>query len=419
MKICNNEIELLGIPSETKYWFVRAGKGAKYYQDFLLNEYIGLDSNKIALNSLRKLSKENQVPSELFDAYKQIFFGHDFEILKARASEEAWSEETYMKVLRSEKRKSRIRAKRILNFVEMMSPGDIVIVPSKSLKKLLIGVIKSDCLEAEASEDIILSDKGYAESNYGLRRKVFWIKELNHAEIPDKLDQAFSARQSLLEQTIYAKEINSLLTSFYRYEGRYYYRMSVNTKEAISSSTWLEYQTLLRDILGEDLDKVYQKQKVQSPGEIILYVKDYWWLIPLIWGVFFGDIDISIPYVNIKVQGIVKYFSKTEREKRKLEVEEKKTNIEAVKSANRQKDAETLEKIKPMRSDIQNLKEDAKGAILNSIIFSMHDSDGTVKKENISNSSVVDHEKVAKLKNKLELSDEDLGTNISSIKEIK
>lgn len=33
MEIYNNKIALLEIPSETKYWFVRAGKEARYYQE--------------------------------------------------------------------------------------------------------------------------------------------------------------------------------------------------------------------------------------------------------------------------------------------------------------------------------------------------------------------------------------------------
>ena len=297
-----------------------------------------------------------------------------------------------------------------------MSEGDVVIVPFVSSNKFLIGVITSDCLEVKISNPMSLSDKGYEESNYGLRRNVSWIKELSHFEFPDKLHRASSAHQSLLELTTYAEDINGLLAPYHRYRGKCYYRMSVNTKEAISSLTWLEYQNLLRDIVGDDLDQVYQKNKVQSPGEIVLYVKDNWWLIPIIVAVLFGDIQISTPYVKIKAQGIIKYFSKNEVEKRRLEVEEKRVSIEDQKASIRQKDAETLSKITPIRQDVQDLKEDANKAIINDIILSMQNSDGSLHTKNISINSNIDQEKVMRVKDKLDLSDEDVGTAISSSK---
>ena len=416
MDNCNNKITLLEIPSETRYWFVRAGKEARYYQDFLQSEYIGLDDNGVTLSYLRKLSKEIKVPDELLEAYKQAFEDHDLNVFKNQAETIPRTEEEYKESLASEKRKSKIRAKRIYNFVESMSEGDVVIVPFVSSNKFLIGVITSDCLEVKISKTLTLSDKGYEESNYGLRRNVSWIKELSHFEFPDKLYRASSAHQSLLELTTYAEDINGLLAPYHLYKGQCYYRMSVNTKEAISSLTWLEYQNLLRDIVGDDLDQVYQKNKVQSPGEIVLYVKENWWLIPIIWAVLFGDIQIPTPYVKIKVQGIVKYFSKNEVEKRRLEVEEKRVNIENQKASIRQKDAETLSKITPIRQDVQDLKEDANKAIINDIILSMQNSDGSLHTKNISINSNIDQEKVMRVKDKLDLSDEDVGTAISSSK---
>lgn len=417
MEIYNNKIALLEIPSETKYWFVRAGKEARYYQDFFYNEYIGLDSNGVSLNSLCELSKEIQTPDELLEAYKQTFEDHDLRALKYRATEAAWTEEQYKESLPSEKRKNKFRARRIFNFVESMSEGDIVIVPFTSSNKFLIGVIRSECLEVKISKDLILSDNGYEESNYGLRRYVSWVKELSRFEFPDKLYRASSAHQSLLELTSYAEDINGLLAPYHRYRDQCYYRMSVNTKEAVSSLTWLEYQTILRDIVGEDLDHVYQKQKVQSPGEIVLYVKDnWWWIIPCIWGMLYGELRISNTYINIEVQGIAKYFSKNEIAKRKLEVEEKRVNIENQKATIRQKDIETLNKIKSMRQDVQDLKEDANKAIINDIILSRQNSDGSHDTKKIPINSNIDQGKVIRVKDKLDLSDEDVGTAILSSK---
>lgn len=54
----------------------------------------------------------------------------------------------------------------------------------------------------------------------------------------------------------------------------------------------------------------------------------------------------------------------------RLKAEERKVNIENKRAIIRQKDAETLNSIKPFTKDVQDLKEEAYKAIINEIISS-------------------------------------------------
>lgn len=69
-----------------------------------------------------------------------------------------------------------------------------------------------------------------------------------------------------------------------------------------------------------------------------------------------------------------------------------------------------------MRQDVQDLKEDANKAITNEIILSRQNSDGSHDTKKIPINSNIDQGKVIRVKDKLDLSDEDVGTAISSSK---
>ena len=43
--------EILDIPNDTNYWFVRANSGAMYYEDFFNNNYIAIDSDGLSVSN--------------------------------------------------------------------------------------------------------------------------------------------------------------------------------------------------------------------------------------------------------------------------------------------------------------------------------------------------------------------------------
>ena len=75
--IINNgviEADFLKIPDETKYWFVRAGVGAEFYQDFKYNNFIAIGDNDITLETLESIEDKYRGATDTHkSAYKKLF----------------------------------------------------------------------------------------------------------------------------------------------------------------------------------------------------------------------------------------------------------------------------------------------------------------------------------------------------------
>ena len=357
-----SKIDVLDIPEDTRYWFVRANSQSQYYEDFLYNNYIAVDSNEFSLATLFKIpSTLRSSKDALLEKYKQLFEAYDLKLFNSKVDKEELSDDELKKEKTKELRRSSNRSNRIFHFVEEINISDFVIVPYKSSDKFLIGVVTSDCFEENISHLQLLDEDGnlsYDICPFSFKRRVLWIKELSRKQFPDSLSWIKTAHQSLFDITEYAEKLNPCINPIYRYKGNVNYRIGVNTKQNISSSSWLEYQTLLKKLIGHNLDNLYQKQKVQSPGEIVLYVvKNYWWIIPLIMAGLFGDVEINHGPVKMKFQGIIRYFSKDEKLKRKLLAEKVKTELTQEKANIDNTDADTLNKLKDVNKTNPDVKE--------------------------------------------------------------
>lgn len=351
-----NELRVLDIPSTTRYWFVRANSQSQYYDDFLYNNFIAIDSNGLSLTKLFEIpSTIRSSDAALRDKYKQLFEEHDLQIFNSLIKGKKLSDEEIKKEKTVELRRSSLRASRMFQFVEKMNINDFVIVPYKSSEKFLIGVITSECFTNPIPRIQLLNDDGYLAYDtckFPIKRRVLWIKELSRKQFPDSLSWIKTAHQSLFNISDYANKLNPCIYPLYRYKENVYFRIGVNTTKKISSSAWLDYQLLLRKITGEKLDELYQKQKVQSPGDIILYVlQKYWWLLPLVMGGLFGEVEINQAPFKIKFQGVFRFFSKGEKLKRKLSAEKVKIELEQNQANVTKTYAETLKDLKDVADE--------------------------------------------------------------------
>lgn len=342
-----NEFKILDIPSNTQYWFVRANSRAEYYDDFLQNNYIAVDSSSISLNTLLDIPQTLRSSKDaLKDRYKQLFQENALSKFDKRSKDEKMSDKTRKKERAAVLKRSSYRSGIVFHFVEDMNIGDFVVIPYKSAEKFLIGTVVTNCFENEIDhvEDLDEnSESNYAISPFKLKRKILWIKELPKSKFPDKLSWIESAHQSIFNITGYGNELNPFINPLYRYKGKIYARIGVNTDKEISSSSWLDYQLTMKDILSNNLGNVFQKLYVQSPGQIIIYVKqNLYWLVPLLIGCLFGKVEIKHGDFKINFVGIFRYFSKTERQIRNLDVEEKKAKIDNIKADSSNKYANSV-----------------------------------------------------------------------------
>lgn len=315
-----NPLLILSIPEDTKYWVIKAGNGSVYYRDFLVNNYISVEANEIKLQKLFTIPHSN--PRVVLDNYKKVFKSYDLDKKFNSDIKELTKKATI---------KSTKRANRVFRFVEEMKVGDFVIVPHDGSTKFLIGVVISDCFDENINHRNIRKENdeshkpGYAVSNFEIKRKVYWIKELDLAQFPEKLSWIRTARQNIFSITEYANVINPYISCSYLYKNKYYLRFSVNTTNEISASDWLKYQTLIKDIVGNDnLKNIYQKQKVESPGNIIMFcLKKSVFILAFLNLILFGQGSYKEGKMKVTFSGVIPYFennySKTGRKKKATE----------------------------------------------------------------------------------------------------
>lgn len=354
-----NELSVLDIANDTNYWFVRANGQSQFYDDFKYNNFIAIDSNNFPLEKLFEIPSTLRSSADaLRERYKQLFAEHDLKLLNEKIKDEDLTDEEIKEKRTIELRRSSNRSNRNFHFVEEMNINDFVIVPFKSSEKFLIGVVTSDCFTSPIKHMELLDDDGnysYDICNFPLKRRVLWIKELPQKQFPDSLSWIKTAHQSIFNITEYANTLNPYIFPIYKYKDQLYFRIGVNTTNQISSSSWLDYQLLLKEITEEHLDDLFQKQKVQSPGDIVIYViQKYWWLIPLVMSCLFGEVEINHGSFKMKFQGIIKFFSKDEKLKRKLSVEQTKVELDQKKADLSKRDIETLKQIKEIKDGKTN-----------------------------------------------------------------
>lgn len=411
-----NQYNVLDIPSNTKYWFIRANSKAQYYEDFKLNNYIAVDSNSLSLKRLLDIPETLRSSKDAVkEEYKQYFQENDLKIFEQRIKKEDLSETIKKKEKTAELKRSANRANRVFNFVEEIKIGDFVVIPYKSAERFLIGTVISDCFEKDIEhiEDLDENNEStYPISDFEFKRRILWIKEIPKNKFPDKLAWIENAHQSLFNITKYGNEINPCITPIYKYKEKIYARMGVNTTSFISSSSWLEYQLTMKSIVGENLDNVFQKQYVQSPGQIILYVEEnLYWLLPLILSCLFGNVKFGHGDFEVRFQGVFRFFSKSGKRERQLDLEEKEAKINNVnadtlaKLNSQSEESKELEKkiIESVSDSIDSKKKEKETKIRFSEKISKKEIDYPKSMENVDNSNI---------KKKFKLSNEDIGSVI-------
>lgn len=427
------DLHVLDIPNDTKYWFVRANSQSQFYDDFKYNNFVAVDSNNFNLSKLFEIPSTLRSSNEaLLNRYKQLFEEHDLNIFNKTINKEKLTDEEIKKEKTVELRRSSLRASRMFQFVEEMNIDDFVIVPYKSSEKFLVGIVTSDCFTRSIPRIQLLDDDGhlaYDTCNFSIKRRVLWIKELSRKQFPDSLSWIKTAHQSIFNISEYADKLNPYIYPIYRYKNNVYFRIGVNTPDKISSSSWLDYQLLLKKITGENLNELFQKSKVQSPGDIILFAQqNHWWIIVLVMAGLFGEVEFDKGPFKIKFQGVLKFFSKDERLKRKLsadkvkvELEQEKANLNKTNAETSKANAETLKTLKDI-DDGTAKKEIDEGInyIAKSITDRQKNNEQKIdesfseseEKKNISPLSKDISKDAEKITSKFKLSNEDPGSSL-------
>lgn len=347
-------LKFVEIPDETNYWFVRASRGAKYYKDFMINNFIAVASI-VDLNFINKINIVGLTKKDALTIFKNEFNKYvkdtieDYEPYKNATTDTAKEKEKSKRLSRST-----TLSKVNFSFVNEMKIGDIVIVPGKSAKKFLIGIILSDCFDTDIKHEFIPNKKkkqSYDECYFTLKRGIYWIKEISFNEFPDKMNALTNAHQSVLNILNYADSINPLISSNFIYQKNYFTRINVKAIQDISSDDLYYFQKLLHIVNKSVGIEIKQKTKIQSPGDIILFIQNNWQVICVILGVLFGRIKIGEIEITNLATSIQSFIHKGKENKIHESIKYEKLKQEKIKT-------EILEDIhEEVKDDLTNIKK--------------------------------------------------------------
>lgn len=330
-----NILKILEIPKETKYWLVRAGRGEEY-EDFKQSSSIGIQYNQISLENLIQLEKISINVPELTPSGRK------------RKSETIEKEYKKKKDLYTSLVLRNIRPKpskngasqigsRLQNFYNKMNIGDIVIVPYRSSRKFLIGIISSEMYELTDDEYLELKNKvelnsiGQKISVCKKRRKITWVNEVNREWINPKLLYTINMHQSIIDITDYGKYIDGLLSPVYIKDNVIYGKISVRTKDNINSEVWETLYKTINKLKNKD-DVIDIKSNVESPGSLLLSMgigAIFIGVSGFIGCVLYFSKEISV--LGVKFQGIKRSLNEEKKEKlenKNLEIKNEKDKIE-------------------------------------------------------------------------------------------
>lgn len=331
-----NILKILEIPKETKYWLVRAGRGEEY-EDFKQSSSIGIQYNQISLEDLIQLEKISINVPELTPSGRK----RKSETIEKEYNKQKKDLYTSL-VLRNIRPKpskngaSQIGS-RLQNFYNKMNIGDIVIVPYRSSRKFLIGIISSEMYELTDDEYLELKNKvelnsiGQKISVCRKRRKITWVNEVNREWINPKLLYTINMHQSIIDITDYGKYIDGLLSPVYIKDNVIYGKISVRTKDNINSEVWETLYKTINKLKNKD-DVIDIKSNVESPGSLLLSMgigAIYIGVSGFIACVLYFSKEISV--LGVKFQGIKRSLNEEKKEKlenKNLEIKNEKDKIE-------------------------------------------------------------------------------------------
>ncbi|EJP21107.1 hypothetical protein HMPREF1125_1053 [Streptococcus oralis SK304] len=334
-----NQIEIYQFNSRAKYWLVRA-EGGKYYDDFKYNHFISIHHNRVTLADLQTtdllLTTEKTI-----EHYKQ-------QIIRVYEGEEL------------SKHQITFTAKRLYSFVEDMSIGDYVVVPSFKSNYFLIGQITSDVYEKDLSDGQVTLNHGYEQSEDIKRRNVIWINEVPRRKVNSKfLYSTLTVHHTIFNITDLSRYIDGLVSPLYFKDGKLHLWLRVNTKGSITSSMWKNLYSIIDEYKNPEIDEeIIATSNVESPGEITLqsigqFISDNHWMIEsglIGLSLLFGDVEVT----GVKMKGLFPYLQqrKTARlEERKLTVE-----VETMEKDAKLKDVQRDVEIEKARKELESLR---------------------------------------------------------------
>ncbi|OMF17265.1 hypothetical protein BK131_04690 [Paenibacillus amylolyticus] len=251
--IKENEIPIVIIPEDRKYWLVRTQSG-EFYDEFFHDGFIGIGWNEFSDIERLRTSEKEEITDLISITYKP---------------EEG----------QKPPQPGRIYGQ-IYRFLFELKVNDIVMIPSNNSSHISFGIIQSEPYIEEVSETSM--DMGLCP--FTKRRKVKWIKTVQRDRLDPYLYRMMQAHQAISNANDYANYIDRTLHSYYLKGNKSHLVVDVKQENQIPAVDMISYVSTLLDIVPlienpENPEETFSKEdvdlklNVQSPG-IMEFISD-------------------------------------------------------------------------------------------------------------------------------------------------
>lgn len=245
-----SEILVKEVDASNRYWLVRT-YGGKYYSHFVQNNYIAIGWNEISnLEQIKEAGTNGKVKEELLAKARKFY-------------------------IKKETEKPGSVVNPIMRFVNEMSIGDVVVIPSENSKEIHFGVIKSN---AKIVKDVINLDPGL--DPLFKQRTVEWITWREKDSVDLNIFKMLSSHQAMSNVDDYSDSIDRTMYSLYVKGDRAHAVIKVG-KEGEYTGTeipdlinaLLGTIDIYNEVTGESVSKSDVKMKIslQSDGFVFLF----------------------------------------------------------------------------------------------------------------------------------------------------
>jgi hypothetical protein len=235
------------LDADSKYWVVRAGTNAVYFQHFKQNDIIALghmDEVEIAEDGCIDGSHIYWVEREV----------REIEGAKDNVSSNQITQ----------------KLTQIKTFITAINIGDTILTLDKGL--VLAGTVLSDPyiegeeLKIKDSDGIIVS----ATCSFKLRRKVKWGSTKERTNLPSIIRSSITAQQTLFSLDKYREPLNHWLYSMFILDNSFYFSTRIDQEKGISQFHLIEFQRVIQK-LELITEIICNKQQKIDTGNIELF----------------------------------------------------------------------------------------------------------------------------------------------------
>lgn len=172
--VMNQAIQCTQIPVKQKYWFLRTMNG-KYFNSYIAGSYIAIDYPEIKAADVADFKTKRKLRSYLKENYPII---HN----------------------------AKFAATTLFSFINDMSIGDVVVIPSSRSKAFAFGIIESEPYEVQKDEIC----------PFLKRRKVMWLNRCTELSVNRKFLNIKNSHETIVDAQNYSEYIDDMIGgSFY------------------------------------------------------------------------------------------------------------------------------------------------------------------------------------------------------------